>query len=363
MNLQEAKSLFQSDRGRLASKGIHLGPVSMYAFDELKRDFTLAFDAQSPLVTDPNSSIPAILTTSIDPEVIRVLFAPLAFGEIVGERQAGSWVDDTRMFPIVEQTGEVSSYGDFNNNGRAGVNMNWPQFQSYLFQVTESYGERELERAALAKINYVSELDMSAAYQLSQFQNFSYAFGISGLQNYGALNNPYLSAAITPSTKAAGGTTWFVSGLPNATANEVYNDIVALVQRVISANNGNVDLKSKMTLAMSPGSEVALTFTNTFGVNVSDLIKKNYPNMTVKTAPQYGALTAANSQGFSAAGNFIQLIVEAVQGQKVAYAAYPEKMRAHQIVPEMSAWKQKKSAGTWGVIMRYPLGIASMLGI
>jgi hypothetical protein len=38
-------------------------------------------------------------------------------------------------------------------------------------------------------------------------------------------------------------------------------------------------------------------------------------------------------------------------------------MRAHAVVVEESSWKQKKSGGTWGAIIRQPLGIASMIGV
>jgi hypothetical protein len=109
-------------------------------------------------VTDPNSAIPAMLTTAIDPDVIRVVFAPLQMAEIMGgERKAGDWLEETRLFPVVEETGEVSSYDDYSNNGRAGVNFNYPAFQSYLYQTIVAYGERETERAGLMRINYVGE--------------------------------------------------------------------------------------------------------------------------------------------------------------------------------------------------------------
>lgn len=363
MNIQEARAQFQAHKAMLAARGVVLPGVTRYLTPAEKLDFTIAMDAQPALSTDPNSAIPAILTTAIDPEVIRILFSPLAMAEILTERKAGDWLEDTRMFPVVEQTGEVSSYGDFNNNGRAGINMNWPQFQSYLFQTFVRYGERELERAGLAKINYVSELGVAAALILNTFQNLSYAFGINGLQNYGILNNPYLTAMLTPAPKAYGGTSWFDNGAPAATANEVYNDIVAVWQQVISQGGGAINLKSKATLALSPDSEVALTFTNSFGVNVEDLLKKNYPNMTVKTAVQYGQQTTANGQGFSTAGNVMQLIIEDVQGQRVAYAAFNEKLRAHKIIPEPSAWMQKETSGTWGTILRMPIGVAGMIGI
>ena len=138
---------------------------------------------------------------------------------------------------------------------------------------------------------------------------------------------------------------------------------MALVTQLVSQTNGVLNIKSPMTLALSPQSEIALTFTNSFGVNVEALLKKNYPAMEVKTAPQYGTQTTTNPQGYSAAGNFIQLIAKAVQRQTVAYAAYNEKLRAHKIVPDLSSWKQKQTSGTWGTVLRTPAGIASMIGI
>jgi hypothetical protein len=366
MNINEARSEWQADKEVLRARGlIALDSVSMYLPDEWRAGAALALgmDAQPTLSTDPSSGIPSILTTVIDPEVIRVVFTPLQFSTILTERKFGDWLQETHVFPVVEETGEVSSYGDFNNNGRAGVNLNFPNFQSYLFQTFVRYGERELERTGLAKVNYVSELNVSAADLLNRFQNLSYAFGVAGLQNYGLINNPFLSAYITPATKAAGGTSWFNGNSPNATANEVYNDIVALVDKIIQQTNGTVELDDKMTLALSPQSALALRFANSFGVYVKDLLKEGFPNMRVVTAPQYGQQTSTNPQGYSAAGNAMQLIVNEIQGQKVAYAAFNEKLRAHKIVTEPSAWMQKFTSGTWGVITRLPLGISGILGI
>ena len=363
MNLQEARTKWLEDKPVHEARGVYLDGVQMYLPDEWKKDWRLAMDAQPTLSTDPNSAIPSLLTTVIDPKVIRIVFTPLNFAKILGEQKNGDWLEETRIFPVVEETGEVSSYCDFNNNGRAGVNLNFPNFQAYLFQTFVRYGERELERAGLAKINYVSELEVSAADLLNRYQNLSYAFGISGLQNYGIINNPFLSAYVTPATKAAGGTTWFVGSAPNATANEVYNDIIALVEREIGLTNGTVELDDEMTLVMGPSSAVALTFANTFGVNVKDLLKDNYPKLKIMTAPQYAQQTTSNPQGYSTAGNAMQLIVKAVAGQESAYAAFNEKLRAHVIVPESSAWSQKMTSGSWGAILRIPAAVTGMLGI
>ena len=369
MNRSEAISRWAREKGAYEQAGLILPGVKMYIPDEWRNSTasleTLAMDvAAGPISTDPNAALPAILTTAVDPDVIRIVFAPLQMAEILGgERKVGDWLEETRLFPVVEDTGEVSSYDDYSNNGRAGINFNYPALQSYLFQTILEYGDRETARSGLMKINYVGDVTRAAVSLLNRFGNLGYAFGISGLQNYGLINNPYLSSYITPAVKAWGGTTWFDNGSPAATANEVYNDILALVEKVIAQNNGAVDKKSKMTIAMSPASEVATLFANSFGVYVEDLLKKGLPNTTVKTAVQYGAQTSTNSQGYSPVGNAMQLIVDEIDGQKVAYAAYNEKMRAHKLVGELSSWKQKMTAGIWSTVMRMPVGVVGMIGI
>lgn len=368
MNRHEAITEWDQVKGSYEAAGLVLPGVKMFVPDEWKQSNasleTLAMDAAGTLSTDPNSSIPTLLTTAIDPDVIRVVFAPLAMAEILGEeRKVGDWLEETRLFPVVEDTGEVSSYGDYSNNGRAGINFNYPSLQSYLFQIIQNYGERETARAGLMRINYVGDLGRAAATMLNRFGNLSYAFGISGLQNYGIINNPYLSSFLTPAVKAWGGTTWFNGTSPAATANEVYNDILAVVQKIIAQTNGSVTLESAMTLALSPSSQEGMLFANSFGVFVKALLKEGLPNMKIKTAVQYGAQTSTNSQGYSPVGNIMQIIVDEVDGQKTAYAAFNEKMRAHKIIPELSAWKQKMTAGTWGTVLRMPLAVGGMLGI
>lgn len=368
--VNDATAGFLASKRMLEAKGIVL-PRTMKRFltvDEKESGINLmAMDAinglPGPLSTDPNAALPWMLTSTIDPEIIRILFSPLEFADILGERKAGTWTDQTWFFPYVESTGEVSSYDDYVNNGRAGANFNFPQLQSYLFQTILQYGDLQVDRAGLAKINWVSELGLAAADLLNRYQNLTYAFGVAGLQNYGILNNPNLSAALTPATKAWGGTGWFNAGSPAATANEVYNDVVALVTQLVSQTNGTLDIKSPMTLAMSPQSEIAMTFANSFGVSVADLLKKGYPALEVKTAPQYGQQTTTNPQGYSTAGNFVQLIAKSLMRQTVVYCAYNEKLRAHKIVPELSSFKQKQTSGSWGAPLRTPAGVSSMLGI
>ncbi|WP_053080455.1 major capsid family protein [Methylobacterium variabile] len=359
----EARTQFEADREALADLGIHLDHVQGYATAEIRRDYTIAMDALPALQTAATSAIPAMLTTTIDPQVIRVRFTPTKAAEIFGEQKKGDWLQDTVMFPVVEHTGEVSSYGDYANNGMVGVNMNWPQRQNYLYQTISEYGERELGRAGLAGINLVAEKDEAAANVMGRFENSIYFFGVAGLQNYGLLNDPALPASLTPATKAAGGTGWQTTGgAPNATANEVYNDALALFTQLVAQTGGLISAEDEMVLAMSPSSAVALGFINQFNLKVRDALKAEFPRLEVVTAVQYGKQSAANPQGV-VAGNMMQLIAKTIDGQPTGYMAFSEKMRSHNLVTEMSSYKKKWSGGAWGAVIRIPYAVASMVGI
>lgn len=315
----------------------------------MAHDGGFACDAQPGLVTVSNAGIPAFLSTYIDPKLIEVLVSPMKAAEVVGsEVKKGDWTTETAMFPVVESTGETSSYGDYSENGMAGANTNFPQRQSYHYQVMTQWGERELEKAGLARVDWANRLNIASVLTLNKFQNKTYFFGVSGLQNYGLLNDPNLSAPITPTTKVAGGTSWAV-----ATANEVNKDVQKLYKQLQLQANGLIQLDTPMTLAMSPNSEVYLTNTTDFNVNVQDILKKNFPNLKVVTAPEYATTS----------GEFMQLIVDTYEGQRTADVAFTEKLRAHPIVIGSSNWKQKKSQGTFGAIIYRPAFIASMLGI
>lgn len=336
--------------------GIHfMGQQPMAMDTAFAYDYNLAMDAQPGLVTVSNSGIPAFLTTYIDPKMIEVLVAPIKAAEAVGsEVKKGDWITETAMFPVVESTGQTAAYGDYSNSGSTGVNTNFPQRQSFHYQTVSQWGEKELERAGAARIDWASRVGIASVLTLNKFQNKTYLFGVAGLQNYGMLNDPALPANLTPGTKAAGGTTWStVAGKPNATALEVLADIQAMFWNLQVRLNGNVDTDSKMTLITSPSAAVAKTFVNEFGLNVEDYLKQAYPNLTWKTVPEYK----------TGSGEQIQLVVDEIEGQRTWDCCFTEKMRAHPVVVEMSAFKQKKSQGTWGTVLYRPAAVQGMLGV
>lgn len=314
----------------------------------VQRPAGFGMDAQPQLITAPNAGIPAFLTNLIDPQVIRVLVSPMRSEEIYGSTKKGDWTTLTTQFPIVESAGEVSSYGDFNNNGNASANVNWVPRQSYHFQTVTQWGERELAMYGVAQINYASEQNIASALVINKFMNRVNFFGVNGLLLYGALNDPNLIAPVLPTVKTAGGYTWAV-----ATAAEIYADILKLYGALNTQLKGLVRMDAKMTLALSTTLMPSLHKVSAFNVTALQTINGNFPNLRIESAPEYSLDS----------GELMQLILDDIDGVETTYTAFTEKMRAHPVIPDLSSFKQKKSAGTWGFIGRRPVAIAQMQGM
>lgn len=339
------------DKRRLEGFGIHVPDYAHILPEGWREDSNLAMDAQPSTITNQNVGIPAYMANLLEPKVIRVLVVPMKAAEVYGEQKKGDWTTLTTQFPMVETTGLSASYNDYNNTGSVGTNYNWVPRQSYHFQVVSQYGDRETEMFGLAQINLIADLNYSAALILAKFMNKAYLFGIStnGLANYGGMNDPALLAPITPATKQAGGTAW--SG---ALAVEVYNDILAMYIQAQTQLPGMIDRDTPMTMALSPSVEPNLGKVTEFTLApVRDAIKKEWPNLRIITVPEFA----------TASGNLVQLIIDEIEGEKTAYCAFTEKMRAGRVVPDTSWYRQKKTSGVWGTIIRRPVGIVQMLGV
>lgn len=341
-------TLTASDFSRISRDFGIVGMGSVIMTDGYKSDFAMAMDAQPTIVSAPNAAVPALFTTFVDPEIVRIIQQPVRAAEIYGEAKKGSWTDDSLLFQTVEPTGFVSSYGDYNDNGRTGVNTNYPTRQPYHFQTITEYGDRELERAGAARLALVSELDRSSLEVLNRFQNESYFFGISGLRNYGALNDPSLPAAITPTVKIAGGTEW-----ENATALEIYNDFMKQFGQLQTQTGYNVNNRTPMTWVIPSNRSKYLGKINEFNLKVREALLAEFPNLTIEDAPQL------NGTGTT----ITQLFANTINGQKTVFGSFTEKLRSHGPVRALSSWKQKKSQGTNGAIWRYPFAVATMTGV
>jgi hypothetical protein len=321
-------------------------PIGM-SFDQA---IQMAMDAptnllQSGLVTASNAGIPNYLSNYLDPEIVRVLTTPMKAVDIFGEVKKGDWLMDSAQFPIIESTGEVSSYGDDNDNGLVGANANWVPRQSYAYQTFTRWGDKELAKAGLAKIDWAAEQNVSSALIMNTFQNRTYFFGVAGISNYGLLNDPALLPSLTP-----------LNGVwKSATGVQIVADIQNLFVTLQTQLNGNLEMEDELILALPSTLQPYLLtpMQNVYGTpSVKAYLKEAFPKMEFKTAQQY----------VTASGNLVQLIAPKVQGQKTGFCAFTEKLRAHAIVRKTSSTHQKKSGGTWGTIIKIAAAISSLLG-
>jgi hypothetical protein len=317
--------------------------------DELPAEIR-AMDAQPGLITTPNAGVPSLFTTYIDPKLIEVILMPNNGVKIMGETRKGDWLDDTVGFQMIESVGETTAYGDWaDGGGMSTANNQWVWRQPFLFQTWTEWGERETERMGRGRIDWVSRLNISSAVNLDKYYNNSLFYGVSGLALYGLLNDPSLSAALTPTTKAATGTSW-----SNALAQEILADVQKMFATLQTQTGSNLEMDTPMVLALHSVSETYLANTNAYGlVSAYDLLKKTFPGLRVQQAPQYLSGTTYSCQ----------LIVDEIQGQRVVEGGFNEKMRAHRVVYASSSAKQKKTSGTIGALIYQPIGIVTMSGI
>jgi len=107
------------------------------------------------------------------------------------------------------------------------VDTNGREFTARIKPVGAKYQYNLFEiRAAAAKQRPLDELKSRAARRaIEELIDELIAFGDADHDMRGFVNHPDVDATFTPSTKAAGGTTWLAAGLPNATALEVIDDV------------------------------------------------------------------------------------------------------------------------------------------
>jgi hypothetical protein len=333
---------FAAFKAEAESRGIYLpSSVTKFAMDA---------DPQSGML--PNGGIPAIVSTFIDPTIVRTIFAKQKAVDILGEQKKGSWAQDTMMIQRIEQTGDVVGYDDYSEQGANQVTSHWENRQVYRYQTMVTYGELEQERYGLAMLPYVAEKQRAAAWTLNQAQNKFYFYGVDGLMNYGMLNDPDLPAPITPATVGSA-TVW-----KDKQVIDIYNDILALYEDLVTRTNGavgdGVDMASPLVIVMSPQSSVWFKKANeVFGNTVEKMVKDTFTNIRIEVAAQYS----------TDAGELVQMFVETAQGQNAGFCAYSEKLRAHPVITMTSSWKQKHSGTTYGAVITQPFLFAQMLGV
>lgn len=308
----------------------------------------LANDAA--LVTIPNTAIPAELTAYYDPRIIDVVTRTRKAREIFNEVQKGDWTTSHAKFRMNELTGSTQPYTDFGQSRTSNVNYNWITRQQYVFQTLIEYGDFEEAVSAVAKIQLAADKQRAAAHVIDVDSNLFYLLGVAGMDIFGILNAPNMSAAISPLPSGTGGSVlWSAKD-----TQKIYNDILALHEQLVTQGDGWIDQSSALTLVVSPSAAVALGKATDYNVSVMDMLNKYFSNLKLVTLPELADDTS---------GELLLLIANEMSGNPTGELGFSDKIRAGRVVPDVSSFRQKWSSTTYGAIIYYPFAVASMRGI
>lgn len=296
------------------------------------------------LITTANATVPVELTAYIDPRVVEILTAVRNARALFPEVQKGDWTTSYDKWAVEELTGASQPYTDYANGVTSGVNYDWMSREQYVYQTTITYGDKELDVSARARIDLASRKQVAAATTLDIDGNKFALLGVAGKAIYGILNDPNLPASEALSTA------WTI-----ATAEAIFNDINSKLFAKLSTNSsGHITYDTPLKLAVSPAAISYLGKTNSYGKTVMEMLKSQFSNIEVVTIPELASLSA---------GDTIFMIAEEIDGALSAELPFGVKMRAGRLVPGLSHWSQKFVASTYGGIVYRPFAFASIYGM
>lgn len=335
----------------LAALGFHFQTPGGYAprawIDRNSLNY-LASDAAT--VTIPNAGVPAELTAYYDPRVIDVLTRPRKAREIFSEAQKGDWTASHAKFRVSELTGSTQPYSDYANSRTSGVNYNWIVREQYVFQTVIEYGDFEEGVSSAARLQLAADKQRAAAHVIDVDAGMFYLLGVAGMDIYGILNEPSLPAAITPRAGGQGGSVLW----SDKNTGQIYDDVLALFEQLVTQGDGWIDQKSPLTLVVSPAASVLLGKATDFNISVMDMLQKYFSSLRVVILPEMAD---------SNIGESIMLIADEIAGNPTGELAFSDKIRAGRVVGDVSSFRQKWTSTTYGAVIYYPFAIATMRGI
>lgn len=300
----------------------------------------LAQDAA--LSTVASTAIPTAITAYISPEVISVMTAPRNARLLAPEVKRGDWSNPFFMFPIRENTGTSEAYTDYANGTTSGVNYEFQSRKQYVFQTSITYGDREVDVTALAKLDLIADKQRAAAETLERDANKFALLGVEGQPIYGLLNDPNLPASTAVNT-------WVGMG-----SDVIYNSIVNdLFGKLVERSQGYVTETSTLKLVVSPAVSRLLGQKNQYGLSVKEMLNEYFTNLTVVVIPECASLTA---------GDTCFMIADNIFGN-TAELPFGDKLRMGRVIPEESSYHQKLVSSTYGGVVYYPMLVASITGM
>lgn len=328
---------------QLESVGIVFDGYTPKSVTQTASDYAMDAISLAPtMVTSASAGIPAWMSMYVDRRVIDIQLAPMAAEKILPVVKKGDWTTQFAVFITAEPVGQVATYSDWSANGTANANVNFPSRQNYIYQTWTEWGDRQLAVMGETGMDWAARQQIASSTVMAKFQNSSFLLGVAGIPNYGLMNDPTLTAPVAATVNWAA-----------AEPEEIANDVVAMVGRLIAQSAGLITGQERLVLALAPSALNDINRTNGFGLSAGAKIQQTYPSIEYVAVPEFDTAT----------GRLVQLWAPEVNGQPTGELAYSEKLRSHAIERYSTYQRQKHSAGTFGSVIYLPFAVTQTLGV
>lgn len=330
------------------------------SFDELKFDAiknlykqATGADAAPDMITTSSVPTPIQFLQWINPKVVTMLTTKRDIDELVGYTKAGDWSDEEIVQGVVELLGSARPYGDKANPNYASYNVNYEKRTIVRFEESLEVGILSAERASKSRLN---EHDLKKVAVTKILEIVRNEIGFNGYvagdnKTYGILNDPNMPAYVTVATGASGQTFW-----RKKTMKEICADIVTSFSALRTKTGNNFDPQNdKGALWISAAVVDFLSVQNEFGMTAREWLKKNYPNIEIKSSAWLNEVNGG--------ANVFYVVPDELEGDKVIEQFGQDKMRFLGLWNKGKSVEEFYSNATAGCMLRIPAGIVRYTGI
>ena len=300
-----------------------------------------------PNITPNNIGMPAGILSQVSVEVAETILAYRSGDEALGgRRKLLDWEQQDYYLPLVEKTGSVEPYSDFDDSVASGLNVTFGRTGHYLFSTSYNVGEREAMQLAQGNINsdnYLMSASLEAlAVELNRVAFNGYVNNNGSFLVYGLLNNTSLNNYESSDKKFSAMT---------------YQECVAFFAKAIaklrSQTGNNIQRGSKLRVVVASNAfdALALKFTD-LGVDAITALINKFRELDVEIT----ITPAIELDGANATQDVIYFILENSQGgiNETSTLGYSEIGRMSNVVLGTTYKQQKVSAGTTGAVIYKP---------
>lgn len=269
------------------------------AFYAMKNQYNAeraTMDSATPTVLSGATVTPAQFTQYWVAEQVVAMIRKMTAIDNMGVETGGDITTSQIVQTILENVGNAYAHNPESSTiSLASFNANYESRDVQILEAGLNIDSTVSAMLSMARLPDAELKRRSVALAHASTQNMIAYNGISGKKIYGLLNDPNLPAYTTVKNGASGSGLWSTK-----TANEIWDDIVAMVAKLLLQSGSEVNAADMDTMLVLPSSAFPYLSQTTsyFNRNVLEQLKFTYPQMQVKLSPEFVGANGANNVAY-----------------------------------------------------------------